>query len=91
MPAQDLAIGGAEGGSRTYQVKRTMWRGEAPACANTAAMFSSACFTCATKPAAKRPALSWPIMPPTNTISPRARMPLAKPFGCGQPGGCSTV
>src|SRR5262245_5960410 len=30
-------------------------------------------------------------MPPTNTISPRARMPLAKPFGRGQPGGCSMV
>src|SRR5262249_28749810 len=77
--------------SRTYQVRRTMCRGEAPACASTAAMFSSACFICATKPAAQRPSSFSPIMPPTNAISPRARMPLAKPFGCGQPGGWRTV
>src|SRR5262245_42943516 len=77
--------------SRTYQVSRTMCCGKAPASFSTAAMFSSASFICATKPSAKRPSLSWPIMPPTNTVSPRARMPLANPFGRGQSGGCSTV
>src|SRR3954453_4014844 len=75
--------------SRTYQVSRTMCCGVAPASLSTAEMFSSASFICATNPCAKRPCASCPIIPPTNTVSPRARMPLAKAFGRGQPGACS--
>ena len=43
-----------------------------PPSASTAAMFSSACFVCATKPSGNCSSSSQPTMPPTNTNSPRA-------------------
>ena len=64
--------------SITYQVSRTTCSGPAPPSASTAAMFSSACRTCATKPSAKLlhgcPSRSCRRR---TRISPRALMPLA--------------
>src|SRR3569833_3972780 len=37
-----------------------------------------------------RPRVSQPITPPVTTSLPSAAMPLAYPFGIGQPLGCST-
>jgi hypothetical protein len=62
--------------SRTYQVMRVMCSGLAPPSASTAAMFCNAWRVCATKPSGNFSFASQPTMPPTNTNSPRALMPL---------------
>src|ERR1700719_1868724 len=74
--------------STTYQVKRTRCSGFAPPSARIAATLFSVWRTWAMKSSGKWPWMSQPITPPVTTRRPSALMPLAYPFGAGQPLGC---
>src|SRR5206468_3035249 len=76
--------------STTYQVNRTRCAGLAPPSARISAMLESVWRVCATKSGARYPCVSQPITPPVTTSRPSAAMPLAYPFGTGQPLGCNT-
>src|SRR5258708_22773226 len=76
--------------STTYQVRRTRCSGAAPPAARIAEILLKVWRTWLPKSAGKWPWVSQPITPPVTTSRPSAAMPLAYPFGAGQPLGCST-
>src|SRR6202051_1711356 len=77
--------------STTYQVRRTRCSGRASPASRMAAMLRKVWRTCAMKSAGKWPWTSQPITPPVTTRRPSAVMPLAYPFGAGQPLGCKIL